>query len=176
MAKISVTITKNEDGTYTGKSYYNHCSGLASIGGGVELLSKMSSTGEMIRFTSKPHIYKEYTLFEDGKMIDNASKTEKMHFNAHLKELNKVLHPETVEQPIYKKYIVLENGHSMPKIEDAREIKNSLEIKGQYCTCTIRSGVWIEATEDKMKWFKAYIEKQEEFEKIKKSLFAKETE
>jgi len=174
MAKIRVTISKNDDGTYRGESSYNHNTGLAAIGGGVSLISQMSSDGKMIVFISKPHIYKESILFKDGVMSQYASKADKMHYNAHLKELHALLNPETIEQPIYKKYIVLESGRSTPGIKDAREIKNSLEIKGEYCTYMIRVGQWVEATEYKIKFYEAYIEKQKELNNLKQQLFITE--
>jgi len=157
------------------KSYYNHETGLAAIGGGFTLYSKMTEDGKIIGFVQHTWRGKRSILDEQGNLY-NPTKTEKLHYNAHIKALHEFLHLESVEQLVYTKFIVLEANRTNPEIVDARRIKNSLEIKGYHCTYTIRSGEWIEATEYKIKFYNKYMELKEELNKMKKSLFAEEGE
>lgn len=175
MGKVRVTITKLDNGIYQGESYYNRETGLASIGGGFTLYSRMTEDGKIIGFIQHTWRGRQSLIDDKGNLIQ-PTKTEKLHYNAHIKALHEFLHPESVEHPVYTKFIVLEANRANPEIVEARRVKNSLEIKGKYCTYTIRSGQWIEATEYKIKFYNKYMELKEELNKMKKSLFAEEGE
>jgi hypothetical protein len=175
MGKVRVTIEKLKNGNYSGESYYNHDTGLATVGGGNTLYSEMTSNGKIISFhCSTWRLSRQNLLDENINLYKYANKTEKLHYNAHLKALQEFLNPDQVIAPIYTKYIVLERGKASPELLDARPIKNSLEIKGKYCTYAIRSGEWVKATEYKLKWLEKYNELQTELKKTKEQLFCLE--
>lgn len=175
MGKVRVTIEKLKNGNYSGESYYNHDTGRAAIGGGDTLYSEMTSDGKIISFHRLTWRLSRQNLLDENMSLHRyANKTEKLHYNAHLKALQEFLNPDQVIAPVYTKFIVLESNRSTPELVDARPIKNSLEIKGKYSTYTIRSGEWVKATKYKLKWLGKYNELQAELKKTKEQLFTTE--